>query len=59
MTKQLEPLEQQQHPRFSQGDSVLIKEIYELTHRVSVENNPALRLRLTELTSEAQKRKLL
>jgi hypothetical protein len=58
MTEQLEPMEQQLI-RVSQGDSALIKEIYELTHRVSTENCPALRLRLTELTNEAEKRKLL
>lgn len=58
MTEQLEPLEQQPI-RINNGDSALIKEIYELTHRVSTENCPALRLRLTELTAEATKRKLL
>jgi hypothetical protein len=49
----------EQQPRFSQGDSALIKEIYELTHAASVENTPSVRLRLKELTAEAEKRKLL
>jgi hypothetical protein len=57
VNEQLEPMEQQ--PRFSQGDSALLKEIYELTHAASVENIPSVRLRLTELTAEATKRKLL
>ena len=40
-------------------DAALIREIYELTHKVSINNNPQLRLRLTELTDQAEKRKLL
>lgn len=56
--EQLEPMEQQP-PRISQDGVALIKEIYELTHLVSISNDPAKRLRLTELTIKAQERKLL
>lgn len=40
-------------------DAALIREIYELTHEVSISDNPQNRLRLAELTIKAEKRKLL
>jgi len=48
-----------QQKTMGNDDAALIKEIYELTHQVSINNNPELRLRLTELTDQAEKRKLL
>lgn len=58
MTEQLTPMEQQ-HSQFNQGDVALIKEIYELTHKVSTSDDLILKQRLIDLHTEAEKRKLL
>lgn len=56
----MEQLEEPNQKRtMGNDDAALIREIYELTHQVSINNNPELRLRLTELTAQAEKRKLL
>ena len=34
-------------------DAALIREIYELTHQVSISDNPELRLRLTDLKKQS------
>lgn len=55
----MQPMEQQKPPTIDQHSMALIREIYQLTHDVAIKNDPALRLRLAELTLEAEKRRLL